>query len=273
MRLSRSAAALLALTLAACVGTGSGDGLGAENDDSADGDQGGGAGGDGALPPESAECEIADDCVAAASTCCDCPTFAVPSSSGYDQACDEVSCDAPSGCAAVEPACLGGACQLVCSPIPTDQSCEFGFVRDDFGCLLDACAASPDAGAAECELDTDCVQVPADCCGCAAGGEDTAVPADQVAAHEDSLDCRADPTCPDVDVCDPTEEPRCVFGRCELSSPPTDPGGDDGMSEEPPAVRCGITGDPPCEGGQVCVLNHPDGGDATLAGAGSCQNL
>ena len=271
MRLPRSAAAALALALAACVGSGASDQL-ADNGDSDGDDSGGGAGGDdsGQETPPDAECAIATDCVAASSTCCECPSFAVPSSSGYDQACDEVGCEPESGCSAVEPACVGGACQLVCTPIATDLSCEFAFVRDDFGCLLDACAPTPDAEAPECEGDTDCVQVPADCCGCAAGGEDTAVPADQVDEHEDGLDCRVDPACPDVDVCDPAQEPRCVYGHCELSSPPSDGGGMDG---DIPAIRCGIEGDPPCAGGQVCVLNHPDGGDATQAGAGSCQNL
>lgn len=270
MRLPRSAAAALALALSACVGSAASEQL--SDDDADHGDGAGGADGDGQGDgaPEAAECAIADDCVAAASTCCECPSFAVPSSSGYDQACDEVDCDAPSGCSAVEPACVDGACQLVCTPITTDLSCEVAFARDGFGCLLDACAAAPDSEAAECDDDMDCVQVPADCCGCSAGGEDTAVPADQVAAHEDSLDCRADPTCPDVDLCDPSREPRCVLGHCELSSPPSD-GGDDGA--EQPSVRCGIAGDPPCEGGQVCVLNHPGGADATRSGAGSCQNL
>jgi hypothetical protein len=265
--LPRSAAAALALALAACVGQASDehqDGAGAGDLGDDGGDDSGGAG---EAPPD-AECAVAADCVAAASTCCECPSFAVPSSSGYDQACDEVDCEPPSGCSAAQPACVGGACQLVCTPIATDLSCELGFARDDFGCLVDACATAPDAGADECELDADCVQVPADCCGCAAGGEDTAVPADQVDEHEDGLDCRADPTCPDVDLCDPSREPRCVYGHCELSAPPGDGSGDD-----VPSVRCGIDGDPPCEGGQVCVLNHPDGGDATRAGAGSCQNL
>jgi hypothetical protein len=127
---------------------------------------GGGAG--------SGACEVASDCVLAASTCCDCPSFAVAAGEGYDAGCDEVNCDASGICPAVEATCEEGQCSLVCSPLIADQICAFGFEADEAGCLLNECAGAPTSAEAECEIDADCVQVPADCCGCAAGGLDKA---------------------------------------------------------------------------------------------------
>lgn len=245
-----------------CFNT-SGESLSAD-EDRGDGDD---SGGGGAESPEAAECVVPTDCVPAGSTCCECPAFAVPASSGYEEGCSEVACDpAPSGCALTEPTCTQGRCELVCSPVVTDMVCETGFSRDDFGCLFDACAGADGSGA-ECERDQDCVQVPADCCGCANGGSDTAVPAGTEDEYDDGLACPPDPSCPGVDVCDPESEPRCIAGACRLAVPPSDPGGD-----AEPSVLCGTTDSPPCPDGQVCVLNHPDAPDATQVGAGSCQN-
>src|SRR5690606_40804527 len=55
-----------------------------------------------------------------------------------------------------------------------------------------------------------------DCCGCARGGMDTAVPASEVAAHEAALMCPQDPSCPDVDTCAPELAARCIAGACTL---------------------------------------------------------
>lgn len=263
MRLALHPSLLLVVLAAAGCTSSSGENLAADDgsgDGSSDG-SGGGAGGS----PEVAECQLPSDCVPANSTCCECPAFAVPAASGYEEACADVACDpAPTGCALTEPACLGGRCELVCSPVVTDLVCETGFARDDFGCLLDACADS--GGVAECDRDADCVEVPADCCGCASGGSDTAVPAGSEADYHDSLSCPPDPSCPDVNVCDPDSAPRCIAGSCQLVTPPSEPDGDTA-----PSVLCGTADTAPCPDGQVCVLNHPDASDATQAGAGSCQ--
>ena len=257
----RLTCAILLLAAAGCSAS-SGEDLAAEGDRDDDDGTGDGAGGGDA--PAAAECDRATDCVPAGSTCCECPAFAVPVSSGYDEACSEVTCDpAPTGCAATEPTCALGRCQLICSPLVTEMACDSGFARDDFGCLLDACDLGSEAP--ECEGDEDCVQVPADCCGCARGGSDTAVPAGSEAEYEDDLDCPTDPSCPGVDVCDPGSAPSCIAGRCQLASSP----GDDGA----PSILCGTTDSAPCPEGTVCVLNHPDASDATQLGAGSCQNF
>lgn len=249
-----------ALVLAGCTSS-SGENLAADDGTGDDGSDSGGGGAGGS--PEVVECALAADCVPANSTCCECPAFAVPAASGYEEACADVTCDPPpTGCSLTEPACTGGRCELVCSPVITDRSCATGFARDDFGCLLDACADA----APECDRDADCVEVPADCCGCASGGSDTAVPAGTEAEYHDSLDCPADPSCPGVNVCDPDSAPRCIAGSCQLVAPPPPTDGDTA-----PTVLCGTADTAPCPGGQVCVLNHPDAPDATQAGAGSCQ--
>ena len=250
----------LALLLVAGCTSSSGENLAADEGRDDDGsDSGGGAGGN----PEVAECDIAADCVPANSTCCECPAFAVPAASGYEEACADVACDPePAGCSATEPACTDGRCALVCMQVLTERICPSGFARDDFGCLLDACADAGDA--AECDRDEDCVEVPADCCGCAAGGSDTAVPAGSEGDYHDGLNCPPAPSCPGVNVCDPEAAPRCIAGTCQLSPPPSSDGG-------ATSVLCGTADSPPCPEGQVCVLNHPDAPDATQVGAGSCQ--
>ena len=254
--------AVLLLAAAGCSATSGEDLANAGGDRDEDDDSGDGAGGGGA--PAAAECDLASECVPAGSTCCECPAFAVPVASGYEEACSEVACDPePTGCAAAEPACALGRCQLVCSPLVTEMACENGFARDDFGCLLDACDLGGEAP--ECEEDVDCVQVPADCCGCALGGSDTAVPAGSEADYEEGLDCPTDPSCPNVYVCDADSAPSCIAGRCQLVSPPNDDGGG-------PSILCGTADSAPCPDGSVCVLNHPDAPDATQVGAGSCQN-
>ena len=252
---------LIAAAAAGACSAASGEDLAAGGDRDEEGDD---SGGGGAGSPEALECGIAADCVPAGSTCCECPAFAVPVGSGYDEACSDVACDpAPSGCALTETACVEGRCQLVCSAVVTEMVCDTGFARDDFGCLVDACDVAGETP--DCDGDQDCVQVPADCCGCAMGGSDTAVPAGSEDEHADGLACPPDPSCPGVDVCDPGSEPRCIAGTCQLVATS---GSDGGV----PSVLCGTADSPPCPEGQVCVLNHPDAPDASQVGAGSCQN-
>ncbi len=214
----------------------------------------------------SASCQEASDCVLAASTCCECPTFAVPAGQGYDAGCEEVNCE-PSGlCPAVEPVCDSGQCLLVCSPLIADKICNFGFVIDEAGCLLNECAASPDSVASECEIDADCVQVPADCCGCAFGGSDKAVPEALVDDSAEFLNCPVDPACPGIDVCKVDETAQCISGSCALVSTA-------GLDEPPGTVSttfCGTAALPACATGSVCVLNDISANDASAMGVGSC---
>ena len=258
----RPFAVLLVVAAAAACSATSGEDL-AAGEDRDEGDDSGGGGGAGS--PADLECDLASDCVAAGSTCCECPAFAVPVSSGYEEACSDVACDPePTGCSLTVPDCVEGRCQLVCLSLVTEMVCDEGFARDDFGCLLDACATGNDLD--ECGGDEDCVEVPADCCGCASGGSDTAVPAGSEDEYQDGLDCPPDPSCPDVYVCEPEAAPRCIAGTCQLVAPAS------GSDDDEPSVLCGTADSAPCPEGQVCVLNHPDAGDATQVGAGSCQN-
>ncbi|HEY8141848.1 MAG TPA: hypothetical protein VIG06_04225, partial [Kofleriaceae bacterium] len=64
----------------------------------------------------------------------------------------------------------------------------------------------------------------------------------------------------------PEAVPRCIAGTCQLVAPAS------GSDDDEPSVLCGTADSSPCPEGQVCVLNHPDAGDATQVGAGSCQN-
>jgi len=224
-----------------------------------------------------AECEVAEDCVAAGSSCCECPTFALPESSGWGRSCEDVGCSVPEDCPATEVACEGGSCVLRCQPIQCDTVCESGFEADEMGCLI--CPSSPTEcngmvppPGSSCDADSDCVQVPADCCGCARGGVDTAVPAAEVDSFLGGFGCDPEPDCPDVDVCDASLVPRCIGGSCQLASPPADEGEDAGPAVDPSgAVYCGTTDYPPCVDGLVCCLNDPANDDANSAGVGVCQ--
>lgn len=218
----------------------------------------------GAQEPDHADqCVLDDECELAGSSCCECPSFALPVSDGFGDACDDIDCPPDDSCPAVQAACDEGACVVQCSPIPCDTTCENGFAADGFGCLV--CACAPAAPTAECGDDDDCVEVPADCCGCQLGGSDTAVPADRVAEHIDMLDCPAEPACPGVDVCMDDYTPVCVFGQCMLTSAVDTPG--------TPFTLCGRSDLPPCPDGEVCVLNDPEAKDVSLAGVGVCRPL
>lgn len=239
----------LVVALAGCPGSLD---LNAAEDDRGDDGAGSGAGG-GASPTE---CGDANDCVAAGPKCCDCPTHAVPVTDPAQQACENVDCPTPTCGSPMEAACKTGKCVLVCSAVACDASCADGFATDGNGCLTCACAMP---AASECTGDGDCAQVRDDCCGCARGGEDTAVPVAQVAAHDAALMCPQNPSCPDVNVCAPDLAPRCIAGACAL------------VAGALPANACGRPDLPACPTGEVCTVNAND--QATMQGVGVCQPM
>ena len=197
----------------------------------------------------------------AATTCCGCDEYAMPATGGVD-ACDEVECPMPDEerCPALVAACVDGACTAACVPVACDLVCDAGFARDAAGCLTCACAPGS-ADVPACTGDTDCVQVAADCCGCARGGADTAVPAAEADDFSESLMCPSDPAdaaCPEVDVCDPSLTAQCRGGQCVLAS-----------SEDALTTTCGRPDLAICTEGTVCVLNADPA--AAMAGVGTCE--
>jgi hypothetical protein len=244
----------LALSLAAAA-CGQAD----QADAAGGGDSNGGAGG------APAECQVPGDCVPAASTCCECPSFAVPAAGGFGDGCADVGCPPAGDCPLVEATCESGQCQLICQAVATEQLCDAGFERDAFGCLLDACAVGPAPGDRECTVDGDCLEVPSDCCGCAQGGDDTAVPVDRADEFQSGLACNGNESCPGLDVCDAGLVARCLGGLCALAPPP-DGGG-------PASGFCGTPDYPACPDGTTCVLNDPSAPDAAALGVGACLTL
>ena len=238
---------LLLLGVAGCPGSLKTDAL--EGGD--DGDSNGS--GAGASP---LECHIAADCVAAGPKCCDCPTHAVPKTDPTQAACGAVDCQPVSCGSPLEATCNQGRCDLICSPVQCDAnvSCAYGFETDSNGCLTCSCAP---ANGASCSLDTDCVRAKDDCCGCAMGGVDTAVPQGEVAAHDAALNCSANPSCPGYDACAPGLAPRCVQGECAL------------VEGVIPANACGRADLAACGAGEFCTVNAND--QATMYGVGVCQ--
>ena len=113
-----------------------------------------------------------------------------------------------------------------------------------------------------CTTDTDCEEVEADCCGCALGGEDTAVLASDAASAKSGLNCPATPVCPGNDTCQPGAAPACVQSRCELLTP---------ADRTPPANECGLPSDKPCQGTEVCTINAI--GPANARGVGVCLGI
>jgi len=217
--------------------------------------------GDPASP--ASECAVAADCTLAATTCCACDEFAIGAADGYAGGCDDVECPAPppGACPALIADCVDGVCTAVCAPVTCDLSCSTGFASDAAGCLTCVCA-EPMPGTPQCTVDTDCVEVAADCCGCARGGADTAVAATEADAFSQSLMCPSDPTesaCPEVNVCDPTVAPHCRSGQCVL----------DAASGDSDVATCGRPDLPPCPDGTVCVLNADS--EAGMDGVGTCQ--
>jgi hypothetical protein len=243
-------AALPLLLLAACFGS-------LERDAASGDDNGSGSGSGSGMGGAFAECLVASDCAAAGPKCCDCPTHAVPKTDPSQMACANVDCP-PATCGApMEATCSENRqCELVCSPVACVEglSCDAGFAKDPMtGCVTCDCGV---ATANECAMDTDCARVHADCCGCALGGKDTAVPASYVDAWNAQLMCPTNPTCPNVDTCPADLAARCVAGECTLVSGPLPPN------------ACGRPDLPVCPQGQRCWVNAND--QATMQGVGVC---
>ncbi len=204
-------------------------------------------------PPPHEACNADPDCAPAAAKCCDCPTFAVTNTDPEFNACLGVACPMTTCPNNVAPACRQHECVLACVALTCTNSCADGFALDTNGCLSCDCAVVADR---TCSVDTDCARVPNDCCGCALGGEDTAVPVGQQTAHAASLDCPSNPACPDVDVCAPDLAPYCIEGGCQL------------ISGVLPGAACGRDDLPACSTDEVCTVNYDDG--ATARGVGVC---
>lgn len=227
----------------------------------------GGTDGDSPSGDPRSQCLVDADCEPAGATCCDCPSFSLPVTDGHGRACNSVDCEPGATCSTLaEAACVDGGCELRCAAVRLGpgESCAQGFVRDELGCLTSTCF-SPEPGEPVCADDGECVQVPADCCGCERGGRDTAVRAEDVDAHMAGLGCSGTPTCPGVNVCDADVIPRCFGGQCQLvSNEPPD-------GDAAPDTLCGTDAFAPCPAGQVCVLNDPDADLASDYGVGVCR--
>lgn len=216
-----------------------------------------GIGDDNATPDPGAKAPCSDDldCELAARTCCECPTFALSAGDPKLDACSDVECPPMEGtCSAIHAVCERNQCTVACEPLAVTRTCESGFATDAAGCLIDACAA---LGPPSCSDDADCVATRADCCGCARGGRDTAVPAAQRNGHDAQLGCTGDEVCPEVDTCVPGETPRCAQGTCKL------------IAGALPADACGRPDLPPCADGQTCTVNASDPADQY--GVGVCR--
>lgn len=245
----------MALALGAC--------LAADNQEALDYDPG-------PPPPAPApvsNCEVDADCRLAAAGCCECASFALSDDRAED-ACTGVICEDELTCPAVAAVCDTGACVIQCQPVVCGLTCPGGFIEDTAGCLLCACAAPPPPGTAECVDATDCERVPADCCGCARGGRDTAIPSVDVEAYLAALDCPESPACPELDACEPDAEASCVANQCALLGAGID-GPPDGAGS---GQWCGSPELGPCPDGTFCVLNAPQANDATQSGVGICQS-
>lgn len=223
-------------------------------------------------PPSAPGCSIDADCQLAAASCCECPSYAVSASDRAEDACSGVICEGEMTCPAVDAVCERGACVMQCQPIACDLTCASGFAVDEAGCLTCWCAPEPPGFERECTAAEDCVRVPADCCGCARGGNDTAVPGELAEVHLAGLDCPESPACPEVEACEEGLQAGCVAGTCTLLIEPADgppDGPPDGTSSD---QWCGSPELPACPDGSVCVLNATSANDATVAGVGICQS-
>jgi hypothetical protein len=198
------------------------------------------------------QCSVDNDCALAGPTCCECPTFAVPIDDPLHASCDNVMCPAMTCPNNVAASCNEGECKLTCLPMACPTSCQVGFTIDSTGCLACDCATASTA----CMLDTDCVDVRADCCGCAKGGGDTSVPASEASAHDAALDCPTEPVCPGTNVCELGAEPHCIEGTCAL------------FAGTLPPNACGRADLPACPASQICTVNA--NASASLEGVGVC---
>lgn len=204
---------------------------------------------------DAAECQTASDCALASARCCDCPTFATPVDAGGADLCEGVTCPSPGlVCPAnLKASCVESKCVLACDVVACDTSCADGFAFDANGCLACTCFQVKERS---CTTGSDCAETPADCCGCALGGTDTAVPASQVASYQASLDCPSSPDCPGVSTCQADLGPVCVQGACALQP-------------ALPAGACGRPDLPACPTGTVCSLNADP--YASAQGVGVCE--
>lgn len=209
----------------------------------------------GQAPPFST-CFDSSQCVPAAATCCECPTFATNTDDPKVRVCEDVECPATSCAETVEASCnlATNECELSCRPMQCDLTCADGFAIEANGCLSCACAGPPMTADA-CTVDTDCARTRGDCCGCENGGIDTAVPEALLGSFDGGLMCPADPACPGVNTCSSAEAPRCVQGQCALL--PDEPGN-----------ACGRPELPACAPNEVCTVNASD--QANLYGVGLC---
>ena len=75
----------------------------------------------------------------------------------------------------------------------------------------------------DCKTDKDCVLVPDDCCSCAEGGKQRAIPKKQKDAYEKERKKRcAETACTEAVSTDPScsQQPFCGAGICELGDAP-----------------------------------------------------
>ena len=151
-------------------------------------------------------CTSDAQCTLTSASCCECPTFATSIDDPKLDACTQVNCDNDlSVCPTnVAPTCNQmQQCELACAQLPCLQ-CPDGYFLEANGCLSCTCAAPPSA-MPSCAADSDCRRARADCCGCDAGGGDTAVSKADAAAFDGALNCPASPQCPgQTNVNEPT---------------------------------------------------------------------
>jgi hypothetical protein len=240
---------VIALLLGGCFGTSVEQSLSDDGDDTID-----------PAGQEPGSCFVDQDCQLVGATCCECPTFATSLGDPKYATCDAVECDTSVCPTNVEARCDEmQTCQIACAQLEC-ITCPVGYIREDNGCLSCTCSEPPPQSQVNaCTFDSDCVRVRNDCCGCANGGEDTAVTTDSAAAFDQSLNCSAAPSCPGVmnQGCDPGAQARCVQGSCAL------------VSEPFPADACGRPDLPDCPSGTVCRINVND--SASLYGVGVCR--
>jgi hypothetical protein len=185
-------------------------------------------------------CFDASDCELAGKSCCECKTFALPMSDPKLSACDNVPCPPPTmACPKIHATCDRGKCAVACEPQAITMTCADGFASDMAGCLIDACALPMSA----CAVDADCVRTRADCCGCARGGQDTAVPVAVRGEYEAGLGCTGSASCPEVSTCVAEETAQCAQGECRL------------IAGEVPPDACGRPDLPACPVGKTCTVN------------------
>ena len=86
--------------------------------------------------------------------------------------------------------------------------------------LMLAVAPGAAAGPAACHVDSDCVLVPDDCCGCPGGGKQKAIPKKDKASYQRARQARcADTLCAAVISQDPScaaTSAVCKEGKCTL---------------------------------------------------------